>query len=298
VCGRAARDLPQSLFDRDAERQDLSRRTKLDDCDCVEGRLGATAIHVFKVPLGTYAAVKRGMRMQLSYLDSIFSPLDLVALVFFLICMVGYSMFTGVSRATRNSLSGAIQAQRVAWLLNMSRRDNRTLDAILLGSLGQGNAFFASSSAIAIGGLAAMLGSGEKVQQMLERIPYVAPSTGVVWELKLILIIGVFVYAFFKFAWAFRLSHYTAIMIGSTPLLNDTNVAKCDEHAARTAQLAGLSAEHSNGGIRAFYYAIAAMSWFAHPILFIGATAWILVILVRRDYFSRSLALISGRGKL
>jgi uncharacterized membrane protein len=234
--------------------------------------------------------------MLLPLFDTIFTQLDLIALTFFLVCMLGYSLFSGPAGWKRSSLTAAIQAQRVAWLQNMSRRDNRTLDAILLGSLGQGNAFFASSSAIAIGGLAAMLGSGEKVQQMLERIPYVAPSTGVVWELKLMLIIGIFVFAFFKFAWAFRLSHYTSIMIGATPLLSDTNVAVCDEHAARTAQLAGLSAEHSNGGIRAFYYAIAAMSWFAHPVLFMGATAWVLIILVRRDYFSRSLSLIAGRG--
>jgi uncharacterized membrane protein len=236
--------------------------------------------------------------MVLPSLTAIFTPLDLAALGFFLLTIVSYSLFSGPIGSSRRNLAGAIQQQRVAWFMNMSRRDNRTLDAILLGSLSQGNAFFASSSAIAIGGLAAMLGSGDKIQQMLERIPLVAPSTGVVWELKLLLIIGVFVFAFFKFAWAFRLSHYTSIMIGATPLLNDTNSAMCDAHATRTARLAGLSAEHSNGGIRAFYYAIAAMTWFAHPLLFMAATTWVLVILIRRDYFSRSLRLISGVGKV
>jgi uncharacterized membrane protein len=234
--------------------------------------------------------------MTFPRLDTIFNPLDLAALGFFFFVVLGYALFSGSVGSRRNNLAGAIQAQRVAWFLNMARRDNRTLDAILLGSLGQGNAFFASSSAIAIGGLAAMLGSGDKIQQMLERIPYVAPSSGVVWELKLLLIIGVFVFAFFKFAWAFRLSHYTSIMIGATPLLNEANGALCDEHAARTAKLAGLSAEHSNGGIRAFYYAIAAMTWFGHPLLFIATTTWVMVILIRRDYFSRSYRLISGPG--
>lgn len=233
---------------------------------------------------------------MLPRLDTIFTPLDLAALVFFLVVVVGYSLLTGPAGFKRRSLAGAIQSQRVAWMLNMARRDNRALDAILLGSLGQGNAFFASSSAIAIGGMAAMMGSGEKVQQMLERIPMVAPSTGVVWEMKLLIIIGIFVFAFFKFAWAFRLSHYTSIMIGATPLLS-VDSAICDEHAARTAKLAGLSAEHSNGGIRAFYYAIAAMTWFGHPLLFMGATVWVMLILVRRDYFSRSLRLIAGPGK-
>jgi uncharacterized membrane protein len=78
------------------------------------------------------------------------------------------------------------------------------LDAILLGSLGQGNAFFASTSAIAVGGLAATMGSGEKVQAMLGRLPYVAPATPFIWETKQLLILAILVYAFFKFAWAFR----------------------------------------------------------------------------------------------
>ena len=92
------------------------------------------------------------------------------------------------------------------------------LDAILLGSLGQGNAFFASTSAIAVGGLTATLGSGaERLQYLLDALPFDQQSTPVVWAAKQLLIMGIFIYAFFKFAWAFRLSHYASIMIGATP---------------------------------------------------------------------------------
>jgi uncharacterized membrane protein len=38
------------------------------------------------------------------------------------------------------------------------------------------------------------------------------------------------------------------------------------------------------------------MTWFGHPLLFIATTAWVLAILIRRDYFSRSLRLIAGKG--
>jgi uncharacterized membrane protein len=31
-----------------------------------------------------------------------------------------------------------------------------------------------------------------------------------------VLLMSIFVYTFFKFAWAFRLTHYTAILIGVT----------------------------------------------------------------------------------
>ena len=232
---------------------------------------------------------------QLQLLLSLLSPLDLTALAFYFVAMVGYRTATDRTEIWRSrSLVGAIQTQRLLWMRNMSRRDNRNVDILLLGTLGQGNAFFASTTAIAIGGIAALVGSGEKAQQLLERLPMVAPSTAVFWECKLLLIMAIFIFAFFKFAWAFRLSHYAAIMIGATPILTDDNLHECDAHAERTAGVAGLSAEHANGGLRSFYYAFAALAWFFHPIAFIGATLWVLIILIRRDYFSRSRRLIAG----
>jgi uncharacterized membrane protein len=223
------------------------------------------------------------------------TPLDLAAFAWFLLAVVGYRLLARLPMLSRLSIVDAVQAHRVQWMRNMAVRDNRVLDTILLGSLGQGNAFFASTSVIAVGGLAAMLGSGEKVQALLESLPYVARSSPVHFELKMLLLIVIFVYAFFKFAWAFRLSHYTAIMIGSTPIASADNSPACDLHARRTARLVGIAADHSNTGLRSFYFAIAAMAWFFHPLLFVVATTWVLVILVRRDYFSRSRAILAGR---
>ena len=77
-----------------------------------------------------------------------------------------------------------------------------------MAACGQGNAFFASTSAIAVGGLAATMGSGEKVQAMLGRASLRGAGDPFVWEVKQLLILAILVYAFFKFAWAFRLSHY------------------------------------------------------------------------------------------
>ena len=226
---------------------------------------------------------------------ALMTPLDIAALAFYFIAMIGYRLATDRTDALRSrSLIGAIQAQRLLWMRNMSRRDNRNVDILLLGTLGQGNAFFASTTAIAIGGIAALVGSGERAQQLLQRLPMVAHSSAVLWEMKLLLIMTIFIFAFFKFAWAFRLSHYAAIMIGATPILTEDNVHICDLHAERAAGVAGLSAEHANGGLRSFYYAFAALAWFFHPITFIVATLWVLIILIRRDYFSRSLRLIAG----
>jgi uncharacterized membrane protein len=229
--------------------------------------------------------------------DHVFTPLDLAAFAFFVGATLLFRVGSRISAWTGRSLVGAIQKQRVAWMMNMAKRgEQRNMDVLLLGSLVQGNAFFASTSAIALGGAAAIIGSGEKAQAVLDRLPYVQAANPILWEVKLFLIMSLFVYAFFKFAWAFRLGHYTAIMIGATPLIDKTDsqsVFLCQSHAARTARLAGLSAEHSNSGLRAFYYAISVMAWFFHPLAFIAATAWVVLILVRRDFFSRSLRLIA-----
>lgn len=219
--------------------------------------------------------------------------LDLAALVVYFVIFVGYGYISGLDALERRSIVGAVQRQRERWMQNMAVRDMRIVDAQLLAGLSQGNAFFASTSAIIIGGLSAMLGSGEKVQAMLERLPLVAQSSATLFEMKILLMIAIFVFSFFKFAWAFRLSHYAGIMIGATPIPDGVNRETCEAHAHRTARLIGLAAEHANTGLRSFYYAIAAMAWFFHPVALMLATVWVLCILVRRDFFSRSRRLMA-----
>ena len=176
----------------------------------------------------------------------------------------------------------------------MVTRDNRSGDAVLLGTLSQGNAFFASTCAIAIGGLAAIIGSGDKASAILAHVPYVSKATPLLWDFKVMLLIGIFVYAFFKFAWAFRLTHYTSIMIGAIPNPGTGDAKKVDAHALNAAAISGLAADHSNGGLRSFYYAAASMTWFFNPWVFIAATTFVGLILVRRDFFSRSRRIIAG----
>jgi len=225
-------------------------------------------------------------------LDAIAPPLDIAALAYFGLAVFVYRLVVAWRAQAGGGLLAAIQEHRVNWMLNMAKREQRMLDAILLGSLSQGNAFFASTSAIAVGGLAATLGSGEKLQAMLAHLPYTSPTTPMVLEAKQLLMMGIFIYAFFKFAWAFRISHYASIMIGATPTYDPANSQACTRHAERTAGLIGLAAEHTNSGMRSFYHAIATIAWFFHPLLFMLATTWVILILARRDFFSRTLQLV------
>jgi uncharacterized membrane protein len=226
--------------------------------------------------------------------------LDTAAVAWFFGSILVYRFVAEWGPFKSQGIAAVVQAQRLAWMRNMAIRENRVLDGVVLQALSQGNAFFASTCVIVIGGMAAILGSGEKVQAMLERLPLVYKSSAELWEMKVLLLIGIFVFGFFKFAWAFRLSHYTGIMIAATPIMDAdhvkdaTNLAECRVHADRTAALIGYAAEHANAGLRAFYYAIAGMAWFFHPLAFMAATTWVMLILIRRDFFSRSRKAIGG----
>ena len=220
--------------------------------------------------------------------------LDWAALGWFVLCAAGYHLLTSRPALFERSISGAIQRQRLAWMRGMAARVQRSEDAILHSTLSSGNAFFASTSAIAIGGLASIVGSGSRADAVLSQMPFVAHSTPLLWEIKVLLLIGIFVFAFFKFAWAFRLTHYTSIMIGAMPNPGTADAATVERQAAATAEISGLAAGHSNSGLRSFYYAAAVMAWFFGPVLFATATAWVAIILVRRDFFSRSRLAIAG----
>ena len=226
------------------------------------------------------------------------TPLDALAVAWFALAFIGYQNLSRARWIDGRSIAGAVQRHRIAWMRNMARRENRMSDSMLMQQLGQGNAFFASTSAIGIGALVSLLGAGDKLHMLMERLPFVARTDAAVFDLKLVLLIAVFVYAFFKFAWAFRLSHYCGIMIGATPQASADNHADCEVHADSVSALIGIAADHANRGLRAFYFAIAAMIWMFHPILFMVATAWVVVILVRRDFFSRSRKVLSGTPPL
>lgn len=213
--------------------------------------------------------------------------LDLVAFVWFVVLFGGTGIASRLGQS-RGSLAGVVQQRRDVWMQNMARRDNRMMDVVLLQMLSASNTFFASTSVILLGGMAALLGSGERVQALLEKLPLVAKASPEVFETKILFQMALFVYAFFKFAWAFRLTHYTAIMIGATPIVAHPGDRACDAHARQVSVLAGLSSEHANAGLRTYYFAIGGILWFFHPLMFMVATAWVTAILMRREFFSRS----------
>ena len=217
---------------------------------------------------------------------------DIAALLWFFAMLSAFEATGLVAPLARRSLTHSVQQQRRQWMANTARREQRQFDAILMSNLSQSIAFFASTSVIGIGGLAAIMGYGDQAKLLLERIPFVARASPAEWELKILFMMAILIYAFFKFAWAFRLSHYTVMVFGAMPAADDPDAALRASYADNLARLLGLVGDHANAGLRSFYYAFAAIAWFFHPVLFMVAMTIVVGVLLRREFISRAAGIL------
>jgi uncharacterized membrane protein len=170
----------------------------------------------------------------------------------------------------------------------MARRENRVVDTTILGNQLNGAAFFASTAILLVGGLFALLGATEKAIAVLEHLPVVDTPSRAMWEAKVLLLIVIFIYAFFKFAWAFRLFNYCSVLVGATPV-ELTEDDETERHLLRIARVNSLGAQHFNNGLRAYFFSLATLGWFLHPAVFMATSAWVVFVLYRREFRSRSL---------
>lgn len=216
-----------------------------------------------------------------------------LALAFFALCWVGYARYSEMRDRREDSLFSATNRMRLQWMREMLERENRSVDAIIIGNLTRSFTFFASTSMFVLAALVSMLGYRERVNAVLVEIPFAKISDGAFWQLKIFLLIFIFIYGFFKFTWSMRQYNYVNMFIGSVP---DYRVRK-DEHATlaeRGAKLTVNAARHFNNGLRAYYFGLAALAWIIHPYLFMLATAWVVRVTHRREFRSATLKILNG----
>ena len=130
---------------------------------------------------------------------------DLAALAFFLFAWAGYHFYVDRAGVRRRGLNAMMNQYRIGWMEQMSRREVRIVDTAVTGSLQNGTAFFASTSLIAIGGAATLLRATEDVMKVFSDFPFGLTTARWLWETKVLGLAAIFGYAFFKFAWSYRL---------------------------------------------------------------------------------------------
>jgi uncharacterized membrane protein len=183
----------------------------------------------------------------------ILPPLDIAALAFFLLAWGGYAIAVEWGPGSGTGLNARMHDYRDIWMRRALHRELRMVDAQIMAALQNGTAFFASTSLIAIGGGLTLLRATNEIQSVIENLQVAEAPTAAKWEIKAAGLILILVYAFFKFAWAYRLYNYVAIMLGAMPPAserttrpNATCCARRNSSSRRAATSTAASARSSS----------------------------------------------------
>ena len=216
--------------------------------------------------------------------------IDILAFAVFATAWLAFGLGADRLGARRPHLMASVRTYRRRWIERTCERDNHTADATLLSNLLRGSLFFASTTVLILGGLTALLGTAPKVAAMAAQLNLSGRSSDVhMTELKAIVLLLVFVYAFFKFTWSAWQYNIHSILIGAAP---DPGAPEPEKTAYvdSASRMAALAGESYNNGIRAYYFAIPLMTWFLDPVWFLLATLTVALVLYRREFHSPTLA--------
>ena len=213
------------------------------------------------------------------------SALDWIGLAWFLICWLGFELVLDRGWTGRARLQEETHKQRLAWGRSMVGRENRIVDSSLIGNLLQSISFYANTSIYIIGALFAALGALDQLIATASELPF-SPRvlTREAAEIKLLILIGVFVVAYFKFTWSLRQFNLLSIALGAVP--HNVSEGEVDQHAFKFAAVNTCAGNDFNRGLRSYYFGMAVMAWMVSPWAFILATSAIVIVLARREFVS------------
>jgi uncharacterized membrane protein len=218
----------------------------------------------------------------------VFSLPDILAITWFLGAWIAYSIVIEKTAKGRSGLNALMNHYRDDWMEQLLAREMRMVDAQVTAALQNGTAFFASTSLIAIGGTLTLLHSTDLILKVIAALPFSVATSPEMWEVKIMGLATIFVYAFFKFAWSYRLFNYFAIMVGAAPPPKKKNTAAARTFVHRAARLCADAGRHFNRGQRAFFFALGYLGWFLGPLELALTTTGVLIVMWRRQFMSEA----------
>ena len=220
------------------------------------------------------------------------TTLDLIASIWFLFCWLGYSLLIRFCNRKIDNIHNQMHQYRITWMNRAISRPDPAVDTIALGNLMKSVSFFASTSILIVAALIPLFSYGDKANILLAALPYTISNPSPIWEIKTLLLIVIFIYSFFKYTWALRQYNYASIIILS---IDDKPKSSTESLslAERNANILSNAARHFSMGIRGYYFALAALSWYLHPYIFIIATTLVTAIIFRREFLSKALDILS-----
>jgi uncharacterized membrane protein len=216
-------------------------------------------------------------------------PLDLIAVIWFFVLWIGYTLFAKRKAKKVSCLSFELRRKRTDWMQKMLLRDNKMADVGLISTLERNVTFFASSSLLILAGLLTAMSSAEKLSVMLSNlVPWADYTEGSV-QLKLLLLTFIFVFAFFQFTWSLRQYGFCGVLIGAAPDGRNLNEADQALYANRAAKVIDQAGHSFNYGLRAIYFSLSALSWFIDPMLFMVSSVVVMIVMKQREFHSKVL---------
>lgn len=216
--------------------------------------------------------------------------LNLVALAWFLICFRGYMFYAERKSRTTSCLASVMHLYRKEWMTRILMREVRISDTAAIANLERTVAFFASTTMLVLAGLMTLLSYTDRAITLVQHLPLVHPSSPLEWEMKLLILLTMFVYAFFKFTWSLRQYGFVSVMIGASPLPSDgLDERHVQAHATRMARMGSMAANNFNVGLRTYYFSLAVLCWLINPWLFMAVSAGVVYVLYNREFTSPTL---------
>jgi uncharacterized membrane protein len=101
-------------------------------------------------------------------------------------------------------------------------------------------------------------------------------------QVHLFIMLAMFALSFFSFTLSLRQFNHFCIMLGAMNHEGHTTEPEIDA----IAQLNMLAARNFNNGIRAYYFSVGTVAWFANPWLAIAVSVITTAVIVHREFFS------------
>ncbi|MBF0679455.1 MAG: DUF599 domain-containing protein [Devosia sp.] len=201
--------------------------------------------------------------------------------IFPLLAYFAYNLIVPQIEKRYASLSTIMNTQRRRWVHNAARRET-PFDAILSGNIMNSVSFLASTSVLLVLAVFALFGQIPALMDALKSLPSAHPITVSEVQIHLIVMLAMFVLAFFAFTLSLRQFNHYCIMLGALDHDRVTSDAEIDAITRMNA----LGAKNFNSGIRAYYFAAASVAWFVSEWLGVLACIATIVILAHREFFS------------
>jgi uncharacterized membrane protein len=198
-----------------------------------------------------------------------------------LIAYAAYNIVVPLVERRRPSLSVIMNMQRRRWVSNATRRET-PFDAILSGNIMSSVSFLASTAVLLVLAVFAAFGQIPDLMDALGSVSVDHGFTILDVQVHLVIMLILFVQAFFAFTLSLRQFNHFCIMLGAL----DHDRVTTEEEIDAITRMNALGAKNFNSGIRAYYFSVGTVAWFVSGWLAVAASLVTILVLAHREFFS------------